>query len=245
MLARMTSTPDHEPSVEFGSRTVCPHLRVAAGQWRYVDPSRDHVCAAEVIAVPVGLEAQRRLCLGIPRDCERFRSADEARRVVAPIWPRRPIARTAPVVIDRGRRPIGVPHVAERRTVGQAALALVMLLAVAALIFARTGGPGTGGTGTVPTLTPGVGSSPSSLPSVAPSPTQMPTPTPVSTATAKPTRTPRPSATPAATRTYRVRSGDTLSSIAARFGTTVKILRALNGISDPSLIRTGQVLKIP
>jgi len=245
MLAPMTSTPDHEPSVEFGARTVCPHLRVATGQWRYVDPSRDHVCAAEAIAVPIGLQAQRRLCLGMPRDCERFRSADEARRVVAPLWPRRPIARTAPVVIDRGRRPIGVPHIAERRTLGQAALALVMLLAVAALIFARTGGPGAGGIGAVPTLTPGVRSSPSLPPSLAPNPTPVPTPTPVATATPEPTRTPKPSATPAATGTYRVRSGDTLSSIAARLGTTVKILSALNGISDPSLIRTGQVLKIP
>ena len=35
------------------------------------------------------------------------------------------------------------------------------------------------------------------------------------------------------------------SSIAARFGTTVKALQKLNGIKDPSLIRPGQVLKIP
>jgi LysM repeat protein len=203
------------------------------------------VCTAEAATVPIGLEAQRRLCLGIPRDCERFRSAEEARRAVAPLWPSRPIARTAPVVIDRGRRPIGVPHVAERRTLGQAALALVMVLAGAALIVARTGGPGAAGIGAVQTLTPTVRSSPSPLPSLAPNPTPIPPPTPGATASPKPTRTPKPSATPAATRTYRVRSGDTLSSIAARLGTTVKILRELNGISDPSLIRTGQVLKIP
>ena len=39
--------------------------------------------------------------------------------------------------------------------------------------------------------------------------------------------------------------GDTLSGIAARFGTTVKVLAELNGIADPSLIRVGQVLVLP
>jgi len=42
-----------------------------------------------------------------------------------------------------------------------------------------------------------------------------------------------------------VKSGDTLSAIAARNGTTVKILAQLNGIADPSLIRVGQVLTLP
>lgn len=44
---------------------------------------------------------------------------------------------------------------------------------------------------------------------------------------------------------YTVRSGDTLSSIAVRFGTTVPQLAALNGISNPNLIFSGQVLKVP
>ena len=45
--------------------------------------------------------------------------------------------------------------------------------------------------------------------------------------------------------TYRVRSGDTLSAIAARFGTTVAVLRKLNDIEDPSLLRVGQLLRLP
>jgi LysM repeat protein len=58
--------------------------------------------------------------------------------------------------------------------------------------------------------------------------------------------TPKPTAEPpTATRSYRVRSGDTLSSIAARYKTTVAVLAALNKISDPRLIRVGQVLRIP
>ena len=46
-------------------------------------------------------------------------------------------------------------------------------------------------------------------------------------------------------RTYRVKPGDTLTAIAARFGTTAKKLAALNNITNPSLIRVGQVLKLP
>ncbi|HEL2384477.1 TPA: LysM peptidoglycan-binding domain-containing protein, partial [Streptococcus suis] len=44
--------------------------------------------------------------------------------------------------------------------------------------------------------------------------------------------------------TYTVKSGDTLSGIAARFGTTVSALQSLNGISNPDKIQVGQVLKI-
>ena len=46
------------------------------------------------------------------------------------------------------------------------------------------------------------------------------------------------------TRTYEVQSGDTLSGIAAKFGTTVSQLCSLNGISNPNVIYAGQVLKI-
>ena len=45
-------------------------------------------------------------------------------------------------------------------------------------------------------------------------------------------------------RTYTVRAGDTLSGIAARYGTTYQALAAKNGISNPDLIYPGQVLKI-
>lgn len=47
-----------------------------------------------------------------------------------------------------------------------------------------------------------------------------------------------------AARTYTVRSGDNLSSIAARYGTTYQALAAKNGIANPNLIYPGQVLKI-
>jgi LysM repeat protein len=67
-------------------------------------------------------------------------------------------------------------------------------------------------------------------------------------ATGGPPPTPPPPTTPppsTGTGTYVVKPGDTLSSIAARFGTTVQELAALNGISNVNLIYVGQVLKVP
>jgi len=70
------------------------------------------------------------------------------------------------------------------------------------------------------------------------------------TPTLRPTSTPtyvRPSATPTVVtiQTYTVQRGDTLSAIAKHFGSTVAALAAYNNIANPSLIRVGQVLRIP
>ena len=43
---------------------------------------------------------------------------------------------------------------------------------------------------------------------------------------------------------YTVRSGDTLSGIAAQYGTTYTRLAQINGISNPDLIYPGQILKV-
>jgi membrane-bound lytic murein transglycosylase D len=45
--------------------------------------------------------------------------------------------------------------------------------------------------------------------------------------------------------TYRVRRGDTLSRIAARFGVRTRDLMAANGIRSANKLRVGQVLEIP
>ena len=42
-----------------------------------------------------------------------------------------------------------------------------------------------------------------------------------------------------------MKKGDTLSEIAARFGTTVEVLQELNNIKDPRLLKVGQILKLP
>lgn len=44
---------------------------------------------------------------------------------------------------------------------------------------------------------------------------------------------------------YTVVKGDTLSGIAAKYGTTYQALAAYNGISNPSIINVGQKIKIP
>lgn len=44
---------------------------------------------------------------------------------------------------------------------------------------------------------------------------------------------------------YIVVSGDTLSGIAAKFGTSWQNLQSLNGLADPNRIFPGQVLKVP
>lgn len=45
--------------------------------------------------------------------------------------------------------------------------------------------------------------------------------------------------------TYTVKSGDTLSGIAAKYGTTYQTLASYNGIADPNKIYSGQQIKIP
>lgn len=53
----------------------------------------------------------------------------------------------------------------------------------------------------------------------------------------------KPSATKKVTKTYKVKSGDALSKLASKWGTTVKRLQELNGIKNPDKIYVGQSLK--
>lgn len=84
-----------------------------------------------------------------------------------------------------------------------------------------------------------VGTVPEAVPVVTPTP--APTPAPSATPT------PAPSASPSATaeKTYVVKSGDTLNAIAAKFGVTASALQSYNNITNPNLLKVGQVLKIP
>ena len=49
----------------------------------------------------------------------------------------------------------------------------------------------------------------------------------------------------AKTSNYEVVAGDTLYSISKKFGTTVDNLRSLNGLTESSVLKIGQVLKVP
>jgi len=104
------------------------------------------------------------------------------------------------------------------------------------------------------TITVTAAEAPTATPTTVP-PTETPTPTattvpgqPTATPTATsiaPTATPTPTSIPTGQCTYVVQWGDTLYSIARRYGTTVNVLVSMNGLADPNYIRTGQVLYVP
>lgn len=79
---------------------------------------------------------------------------------------------------------------------------------------------------------------PTSTDTATPSP---PTLTPTITETPLPSETP----TPEGPQTYIVEPGDTLSSIADRFGVDILLLISVNNITDPSAINAGEELIIP
>lgn len=74
--------------------------------------------------------------------------------------------------------------------------------------------------------------------------TQQPASKPTATRPAAAQATPTATAG-AAQQTYTVRYGDNLFRIALRFGTTTRAMAEANGIVNPNLIFTGQVLNIP
>ncbi len=73
-----------------------------------------------------------------------------------------------------------------------------------------------------------------------------PSATPEPTATESPTPATEPTSTPVPSKcTYIVEAGDTLFSIARRFGTTVSDIAQTNGITNVNQIEVGQKLVIP
>lgn len=79
--------------------------------------------------------------------------------------------------------------------------------------------------------------------SAPPTPTLTPPPpTPTLTATAAPTPPPTPTLAPMV---YIVQPGDTIFSIASRFGTTADALCTYNNLPDCTIIHPGQELLIP
>lgn len=154
---------------------------------------------------------------------------------------RRQFARTTPVVVDRGHATFGFPSLGDRRQLGQIGLVVLMVAALGALLLARLSPPTTPGlaSGGSPAPRGSASASPRTSPHVSVSPTLSPGPS-----TSSPPRSPTPS--PASKlKTYTVKSGDTLSSIAARFHTTAKIIEQLNRLKSPFVIHPRQVLKLP
>jgi LysM repeat protein len=250
-----------EPQVVPDTAAVCPYLLAADGAWRSAVASRDHRCTAVVPPAVLAPDKQRRLCLVIGHlECSTFVAALAAREVAAGAnagrGPHRAIPRTAPLVLDQGRLGVAFPGLPDRG-VGQGGLVALMAVAFGALAVTRLTGGG-------PNVAPAAaGADGSPLPSVAASVAPARTPRPTTAAASPdsgPTRTlvpsdvkptpstaASPSATAAATQalaSYTVKSGDTLSGIAAAHGTTWQELARINHIKDPSRLRVGQVIAL-
>jgi LysM repeat protein len=232
---------------------ICPYLAAADGAWRSTTVAREHRCGAVAPPAMLAAEKQRRLCLTDEHvTCATY----EAARMTRPngsdratTLPR-PLARTTPVVLDHGRIAITVPALRGERLSGQALLIVLLGLAFAAILLARLTGGGAPGaladTSPTPRASGAVQAS-----------TNHPTASARSTGSAEAsddagaspdTASEAPSSAQpsvAANRTYKIKSGDTLVGIAAKYDTTPKAIAKLNGITNPSNLKVGQVLKIP
>jgi len=228
---------------------ICPFLALDADLRTAVagyDPA--HRCLAQEDSPAVDRATQQRLCLTEEhRGCARYLEGTAAltarRRTPQPAPDARFISTRLVLEPDEAWRPIGMAArpVSRTRMLLTGATVLVVGAAGAAL------------------STRGFG-----LMTAAVTPTLEPTPTPTLKATAQPTRsaavaaatsppaqsakptpvpvTPAPKATP---HIYVAQKGDSLSTIATRFGISVRAIMAANGLSNPNLVNVGQVLVIP
>lgn len=230
------AAPSAAPEPVAAALAACPHLASVDGAWHGTAPSRAHRCRLLTAGRPT-LDRQRAHCL-------------TAAYTACPTWlethgdegPHKrpgPFVPMAPVVLEGAG--LGLPSDSTARRLVGPATVVVVGIALGALVLTRGPlAPGSSGAGDD-------GGSPTPAGTTAPAtvtPTGAPTLTPTAAPTQRPTPTARPTATPRP-RTYTVRPGDNLSGIAARFGTTVAKIAALNNITNPSLIHSGQVLKIP
>jgi LysM repeat protein len=240
-----------EPPGGFGQPdAICPFLLSADLSWRAATPQREHRCTAVTPRQPLALEVQRELCLvEAHRVCDRFVAATRPRSGRAERHraggPRRhrPLARTMPLLIERGLVRNALLSLPIRSSITQAVVVALLVAALVMIAAAR-----------VLPAQPAASPSPAPLASVAlvtvPSPTPIATPT--ATLSPSPSSEPTPSVIGAqspspsvAARTYQVRAGDTLLGIASRFGTTAGAIMRANNIASPNALRIGQVLVIP
>ncbi|MDO8483420.1 MAG: LysM domain-containing protein [Candidatus Limnocylindrales bacterium] len=217
--------------------------------------------------VPLAPEKQRRLCLvGDHIRCATYGAALATHSGPAQhlTGHSRPIARMTPVILDQGRFDLRMPALRADRASGQALLVGLLGLAFGAILLARPAGDaGAGPLGAEASASPRASvraatDAAAAPPTAAPAETtEPPAETDDPSGTAGPSiasnapassaaPSPGASAEPATSgATYKVKSGDTLSAIAARFGTTTRVLIRLNGIADPSKLKIGQILRLP
>ncbi len=257
---RPPAVADAAVTTELALPRGCPFLLAAAGGWRLDLPSREHRCAAVSPPSPLAVEKQSRLCLtDTHTSCATFVAALEARaeRLGSPPNDRATrwgLARTTTVIQDPGgvrARALGAVLDRGRWPAIPAVLLVTTLFALAVSGF-RPSLPATAvataspTTTSVATLPPARTAAPIIVPTAAPTiePTIAPTPVPTAPPTAPPTAAPTKAPEPTF-RTYTVERNDTLSAIAARFGTTVQAIVNLNNLPNANQLSIGQVLLIP
>jgi LysM repeat protein len=228
---------------------ICPFLALE-GDFRTAVAGYDpeHRCMAQGVPQPLDRVTQRARCLiDDHRSCEFYvaRSAAlaEARRTARPAPDARFISTRLILEPDDGWRPIGLAaRPLRRRRLAMTGATVLVVGAAGAALSTRGFGLMTSASVPTPSLSNAAASDPTKQPT--PSPSATPTPTAKGRAA---TPSPRP-ATPAPRSTpqvYVAQAGDSLSSIAARFGVTTQALMAANGLTNPNLINIGQVLVIP
>jgi len=247
---RMPIDPDVVGPAVKAIRSLCPFLEAADGGWRSADAIGGHRCMAVAPPVQLATEKQRRLCLDPGHvSCATLVAALAARAsdMEGPGAGTRPMPRTTPVVLERGRFTIPAYSFRPDRTAGQAALVVLLGIAFVGVLAARLGSGSVGQVGAIaiPSGSPSM-SLPARVPLSSAGATTSPSPAAASPSpqiTLVPTqKTPPPSGAPT---TYTVKSGDTLSEIADAHGTTWKVLAQLNAIKNPSALRVGTVLQMP
>ena len=147
---------------------------------------------------------------------------------------RRPIARTAPILLEQPRLVEQAVRLSFDRGPGQLALVALMILAFTVVAITRlsTGSP-----------TASASAAPSDIARASASPS--PTPRPTASPSPKPSASAAPTPEPSFRGLYTVRNGDTLLSIARRFKVHTGEIRRLNNLSPTAEVKPGQVLKIP
>lgn len=243
-------------------REVCPYLAAEAGTWRSAYAAREHRCGAVTPPAPLAVSKQRQLCLVAAHEgCATYLAARAVAGETAPVAPGDDgaalwQASTAPPLVLEPARRMGSLPTASARSGGSALVVGLMVVAFLVLVMSRVQFPsGAPDVSPAPSLsglvaaTSSPESSASSAASDTPPTSEVPSLEGNVVASADP-RTPVPDpatpdpATPEPTR-YKVKAGDTLSSIAARYGVTVRKLQAANDISNPRVLKIGQVLVIP
>jgi len=238
----------------------CPFLLADGGSWRLDIPSKDHRCTAVSPAAALSLEKQSRLCLtaAFP-SCATYLASMEARgtRLGTPTpeqATRWGLTRTTAIIEDAGgMRSRVVGAVTDRRRWPAVPAVLLLTGLIILGLSGIRGTPASALASPSPALASAAVTStsrptarPTERPVTEPPSTARPSLGPTAATTAKPSIAPPPTAGPIASfRLYTVKSGDTLSAIASKFGTTSREIADLNGIKVSTTLHAGDVLKIP